>query len=226
MDRQAVAATARAAGVPFAPEVEWQPIVDLRTGQAVGHEALLRPPFGGPGPLFLRLGREGNAALLDTAVLALALADPPPAGLLFLNLSPDALDAILLGWRPPVLPPPERAVWEISERHAAAESARTARLVAVRLHRVLPGALALDDAQTPQVIAALRPAWVKADRTLVHGIASSPPRQSMFLRLLEAAKAAGARVVAEGIELSEDLEWAAAAGADAAQGFVFRRAGR
>src|ERR1700727_2968697 len=79
----------------------YQPIVDLRSGDVVGYEALARGPVGGgferPDLLFAAARERGLTAELDWACRAAAFEGALAAGLrapstLFVNVEPYAID--------------------------------------------------------------------------------------------------------------------------------------
>jgi EAL domain-containing protein (putative c-di-GMP-specific phosphodiesterase class I) len=76
----------------------FQPIVDLKSGEVIGHEALIRGRQGCamqmPGPLFEAALTEGRLADLELLCRRLALerfAELRPAGKLFLNINASLL---------------------------------------------------------------------------------------------------------------------------------------
>jgi diguanylate cyclase (GGDEF)-like protein len=81
--------------------VAFQPIWDLRSGQIIGHEALIRlplhAPIDGPQEAFELAERLGLAADLDACARRAILSSVRArkwAGLLFINIHPDALERL------------------------------------------------------------------------------------------------------------------------------------
>ena len=87
--------------------------------------------------------------------------------------------------------------------------------------------LVLDDlgagATTLQHVRMLKPAWVKVDRSLVTGVEDCPDRLRTVERLVELARATGARVTAEGIEDERQVVALAGVGCERGQGWLFGR---
>ena len=87
--------------------------------------------------------------------------------------------------------------------------------------------LVLDDlgagATTLQHVRVLEPAWVKVDRSLVSGVAESPAALRTVERVVELARATGARVTAEGIEDERQAVLLAGVGCERGQGWLFGR---
>ena len=88
---------------PGAITMVYQPIMDLRTGRAVGYESLSRfnrLPRRGPDAWFAQAHRCGLGYALEAKAIAAALATPgrPPGTYLTVNLSPSSLlsDEVLL----------------------------------------------------------------------------------------------------------------------------------
>ncbi len=74
-------------------------------------------------------------------------------------------------------------------------------------------------------LAALRPSYVKLDRSLVRHVESDPARTELVRLLVEYTDRSGGRLVAEGVETAEELAVVRAAGAPLAQGYLFARPG-
>ncbi|HEX5489463.1 MAG TPA: EAL domain-containing protein [Rhodanobacteraceae bacterium] len=62
---------------------------------------------------------------------------------------------------------------------------------------------------------------VKIDRSFVHNIGSDPDDEAVVTAMLDAARARGLRVVAEGVETERQFEFLRARGCDGAQGYLF-----
>ncbi len=87
--------------------------------------------------------------------------------------------------------------------------------------------MALDDLgagySSLNLLASLRPDFVKLDVGLVRDVDRDPYRTAIAAKLLDLAKDLGVIVVAEGVETEEQWRWLVAHGADLAQGFFFAR---
>lgn len=87
--------------------------------------------------------------------------------------------------------------------------------------------VALDDFGTGQanymMLLECRPDYVKIDRRFVHGCHADERRQAFLDSLVALAGRVGAQLVAEGVELREDLERVRSGGIELVQGFLLAR---
>lgn len=195
-----------------------QPIVDLRTGRTVGHEALSRFSEAPPDVIFARARQAGLGNELEAAAVRSALRHRSRDGSLWLNVSVEALvgEAVRS-----VLPEDlDGIVLEITERTepddwepvtAAIEDARR------RGARV-----ALDDwgsgFSNVDRLLRLRPDVVKMDRDLLTDL-HDPARLAAVNTLADWARGLGAQVCAEGIETEEQMRALQRIGVELGQGF-------
>jgi len=208
-----------------------QPIVDLRSGGVHAYEALAR--FGLPGDLttgelFALAERVGMREQLDLACLARGLALLPrrPAGTrLTVNVSgqllADARAIELLTAQPDL----HGLVLEITEEALVRDYAALQRALRPFVER---GArVAVDDMGAGysglRHAIDLHPAYLKLDRTLVHGIDRDPKRAALVDALLRYAEHAGSHIVAEGVETEGELATLSRLGVPLAQGFLLGR---
>lgn len=200
--------------------IVFQPIVDLRGWRVIGFEALARLEDGNPPPAWLeRAQSAGIRAEVEIMLIAAALraADALPPGLpVTYNASGSTIVLPELG---DLLRASERP-WglEIYEGSTTADL-REVRATVTRLG----GELLVDDAGAASAdetrITALRPDVVKIDRALFWQIGEDALALERLRRLLVAARAAGARVLVEGVSDAEQVERARELGADHLQGF-------
>ncbi|HST38820.1 MAG TPA: EAL domain-containing protein, partial [Conexibacter sp.] len=218
---------------PGGIRAHFQPIVSLRDGSVVGHEALARGPRGSalerPDLLFGAARRHGALARLDWACRAAALRAAEAndgIGTLFVNVEPAALgvpgpaDAEALWQRASG----RDVVLELTERALAARPAELLRVVSEL--REAGWLIALDDVGAESGSLALMPLLapdiVKLDLRLVQ---QQPTRD--IAAIVNAVRAhqerTGAYVVAEGIEHERHRDTAIAMGATLGQGWLFGR---
>lgn len=214
----------------------FQPIVDLRTGTVVGAEALTRFSDGSrPDTRFreaalLGLGLELELATL-TAAVSEARALMPSDAWLSLNVSPALMMASSSsrGFGPQglrsVLDLRDRdVVLELSEQEAVSDydAMRTALASAGDDLR-----LSIDDAGSGfaslRHILRLQPAYIKLDRSWIHGVDTDPSRQAMIAGLRHFADQTGAELIAEGIEREEELDTLIELRVDLGQGYLLGR---
>ncbi len=215
----------------------FQPIWRLDHGSVLAYEALMRPSLacGLTGPLEAfeiaeQLGRVHELdAICRQAVLASAAALPPGA-LLFLNLSPHALDhdrldaMALVEAVVEVGLSPDRVVLEITER----SSARPETVVreAQRL-RALGFQLALDDVGVGnaglEMLSRLPVDFIKIDRDVVLRALTDTTTRAVLAAIVAFAGETRSFVIAEGIETPDMLALADRLGVQGVQGYLLGR---
>jgi EAL domain-containing protein (putative c-di-GMP-specific phosphodiesterase class I) len=226
--------------------VQYQPIIDLRSGRVVSAEALIRivdPDDGVLGPdSFLTVAEEtGLLAIIDEWVFAQALEEA--AGWcrrlgetdcpgLNLNVTSrrvaDAtfFDAVVGALDSRRLPRHSMQV-EVTER--VLMEASNSALAALRALREAGIRVGLDDFGTGfSSLAYLRQFpldFVKIDRSFVQGLARGSGEDAIVNAIIGLAHAFGLDVVAEGVETETQLASLAELGCDQAQGFLFAEPG-
>jgi len=210
----------------------FQPIMDLRTGRAVGVEALSRftgPMARTPDVWFAEAEQVGLLPELDLRAARAALGhygQIPHGAYLSVNLSPDSAHdpgfADLIGSIPC-----NRLVIEITE-HAPVHD-YDALALALTPFRRSGGRLAVDDAGSGfaslRHILRLAPDVIKLDVDLVRGIDLDPARRALARALISFAQDIQATIVAEGVETEDELKTLRVLGVSYAQGFYLGRPG-
>jgi diguanylate cyclase (GGDEF)-like protein len=214
---------------PGALRAVFQPIVRLSDGVVVGYEALSRmpgPPHLAPDVWMEIAAGVGRRDELELACLAtIAEAGPPPGdALLFVNAGPALLGhPLALGLRDSL---PERLVIELTEREPVTDYDSLLQQIAA--WRARGAWFAVDDTgsgwSTLRHVVQLRPDFIKLDRSLIHGVERDRNRRALVWALSAFAKEAGAVVIAEGVERSEELDVLRDAEVGLAQGWLFARA--
>jgi EAL domain-containing protein (putative c-di-GMP-specific phosphodiesterase class I) len=212
------------------PLVVLQPIVDLASGLRIGAEALSRFPreWGkAPDVCFAEAHSIGEGDRLELLALAGAAAHlPRVSGYVAMNISPATLltpeCAALLGTLPL-----ERILLELSEHDPVADyDALTAALAPLRAQGMR---LAIDDVgagfSSLRHIVLTAPEVIKLDRSIVDGVSADPVLTTLVRSLADFGHGCGARVVAEGVESSEDAAALVLLGIDDGQGWYFGRPG-
>lgn len=221
--RESVAATI--ATRAFRPV--FQPILDLVSGETVAYEALTRFDSQVAADRAFADARSVGLGLdLETATLEAAIdaARQLSAGsCLAVNLSPrlvvdrERLGAVLAAADRPV-------VLEITEHEAVADYAALRDAVLTLRPDVR---LAVDDAGAGVAnfghILELGADFVKLDISLTRGINADLGRQALVVGMSHFAKAAGCRLVAEGIETEEEANTLRELGVEYGQGYLFGR---
>jgi EAL domain-containing protein (putative c-di-GMP-specific phosphodiesterase class I) len=212
----------------------FQPIVELRSNEIVGYEALVRGPegsqFESPAALFGAAEAAGLDVELDwacraTALRAALVARVHPTRPVYINVGPASLTRPTPDWLAEIIEVASSQltiVLEISERGIT--GAPSSLLAATARLRSQGALLALDDVGVdPRSLALLPfvdPEVVKLDLDVTQTRALG--RTARMAAAVHAhAERSGARVLAEGIETSEHRDTALALGADLGQGWLF-----
>jgi EAL domain-containing protein (putative c-di-GMP-specific phosphodiesterase class I) len=215
----------------------YQPIMSLRTGGIVGHEALLRGRVDGRevggGDLFFLAERGGWLRRLDRLARETAIRHAAPwlgGADLYINSNPAAVhrpSVCLAGTERAVHEAgiaPQQLVFEVVSSHAVTDREH---LMSVLEHsRSLGWRVALDDVgvgwSSLALVNVARPDVVKLSKTLVSRL-EEPGPQAVARALCELTHLHGGQVVAEGVESERMADLARAVGADLAQGWLFGR---
>ncbi len=222
-------------------QVHYQPLVDLRTGVVVGHEALVRwehPVRGLLGPddfiplaeqtgLILGIGAWVlSEACHQTRRWQLALPSDPPLSV-SVNLSgrqftqPDLAATVADVLAASGLPASSLEL-EITETVAMSNAAATG--VTLRTLRDLGVRLALDDFGTGYsslaYLSEMELDSIKVDRSFVAGLAVPGTNHAIIAAVSALARGLGLLVTAEGIEEPDQLAAVIALGCDRGQGFL------
>lgn len=191
----------------------FQPIVDLRTGEVVGAEALARfgtEPQRSPAQWFIEAAEIGLGIHLELAAIrkgAESLPLLPPGTFLSLNASAQTIASPALRETLRSLPA-DRLVIELTEHEPGVDP--RSLLEPVSELRALGARFAIDDAgagaTSLQQILELAPEVIKLDRTFLDGLADDPVRRSLTAALVTFAADTGGTLVAEGLATAADLE--------------------
>jgi EAL domain-containing protein (putative c-di-GMP-specific phosphodiesterase class I) len=216
-----------------APELVFQPIVDLQRRVTVGYEALSRfpaPPVATPDRWFAAAKQVGCAVELEALVIERALAqraELPPNSFLSINVAPEALleaEVQSLLNKGPL----ERVVFELTEHTAVADYELLARAIEeVRAHGAF---VAVDDAgagyASLQHILLLRPDFVKLDRALIAGLDRDEAKAALVEMFGGFSSRIDAWLLAEGIEEPAELARLIQLGVPLGQGYLLGRPDR
>lgn len=210
-----------------------QAIVTTDGAQVVGAELLTRQvvaPFTPPSTIFRVAMEEGMLSIIDEHVLRRCL---EVAGSLelpgarhvnvypstLLAMSPERIDAIFAGASSDEHP----LVIELSEQQLLGDPADLVHVLdRLRSHDVQ---ISLDDVgfgRTPlETLIVVEPHIVKIDSTFIHGVHTSEARRRNLHRLVQATRALGACLIAEGVEQRSELAVVEELGIELCQGYLF-----
>ncbi|MCO7520901.1 MULTISPECIES: bifunctional diguanylate cyclase/phosphodiesterase [unclassified Pseudomonas] len=216
----------------------FQPIVCLSERRVLGYEALSRGPSNSPlhSPLNLfaiarQAGRLSELEVLCRETACRRFSELNLGGKLFLNVSPESLlephypSGRTLKMLEAVGLPPSRVVIELTEQTPTEDF----QLLFNALHhyRDMGFSIALDDLgagySSLRLWSELRPDYVKIDRHFIDGIHQDPLKREFVGSILQIARASRAQVIAEGIELDEELAVLGEMGVDLVQGYLLGR---
>jgi EAL domain-containing protein (putative c-di-GMP-specific phosphodiesterase class I) len=214
----------------------YQPIVDRRSGEIVGYEALARGPAGDalerPDVLFAGAREEGLLAELDWLCRATAFDGAIDAGLrppaaLFVNVEPDVFDVPVPGEHATSLRRASsdlKVLYEVTERALASRPAEL--LAEVERVRALGFGIAIDDLgvdwHSMALLPFIRPDVVKLDMSLVQAPLTAAGR-AIAAAVRTYAQESGAQILAEGIETAGHEHRADLFGATLGQGWKYGR---
>jgi EAL domain-containing protein (putative c-di-GMP-specific phosphodiesterase class I) len=208
-------------------EVAYQPIIDLRSHECLGVEALARFPEPHARPDRTLAAAQGFGLRVELERLAVSQAWTiipllGPEQFLALNLAPDALVELARRANLRNEVSLSQVVVEVTE-HSVVECYQT-------LHRELEPLrrrglrIAVDDAGAGYAslrhVLELRPDFIKIDRSLIHGIAHDHARRVAVGAFMSLAWDLGSMVVAEGVEQQADLSAVRRLGLHAVQGYL------
>lgn len=199
---------------------QFQPILDLKTGEFLGFEGLIRGPANGPlhSPADLfnaakRCGLSLEIEMLCRQVVLESYAQLNLPGKLFLNVSPEILsdpnfkNGQTIEFMEKLGISPEQVIIEITENQPTEDfhGMRTALLH----YRSMGFKIAIDDLgegfSSLRLWSELRPEYVKIDMHFVQGVNSDPMKLQFLKSIQQIAESANTHVIAEGIETEAEL---------------------
>ncbi|WP_298952084.1 EAL domain-containing protein [uncultured Methylobacterium sp.] len=222
---------------PFAFTMAFQPIVDLARRRVWGYEALVRGPAGEPAATILSritgdtVYRFDQLARVRAIELAAGLFRDDPEARLSVNFLPNAIYEPIACLRRSLDAarrvgfPPDRIVFEFTERERLRDPGHVARIVAAHRHH---GFLtALDDFGAGyaglSLLADFRTDLIKIDMGLIRGLDADPMRAAIVATLFDLGRRLGIAVIAEGVETDAEVAALREAGATLFQGYRFAR---
>jgi EAL domain-containing protein (putative c-di-GMP-specific phosphodiesterase class I) len=216
----------------------FQPIADLRDKKSIGYEALSR---GNAGTIF-----QTADALFESAIKfhllveldrvcrkrALLLSNRlPESSKVFINTLPATIrdpefqGKHLINSLERANLSPERIVIEITERLVIDNLSLFED--ALTYFTDLGMSLAVDDVGSGysglETIARLKPSYLKVDKSLVHDVHTNRINREMLKAIIGLGRGIGAKVIAEGIQATEELDTLRSIGVDYGQGYLIGR---
>lgn len=210
------------------PVIHLQPIVDLRSGERMGFEALSRFPREWeltPDVVFAQAHSVGLGETLElVAIRRAAEALDSVSGYVSMNLSPAVLLAPA-GMELLQQLPLDRIVLELSEHDQVDDYAQLEAAIAPLRRAGMR--LSIDDVgagfSSLRHIVQTSPDVIKLDRSIVAGVAGDRIIKTLVRALVQLAGDCGSVSVAEGIEVEEDAVTLRELGVEYGQGWYFGR---
>ena len=216
----------------------FQPIIDLKSGEFLGFEGLIRGPSDSPlhSPINLFGAAEQQGLSLEVEMLARqtvleAFAKQNLPGNLFLNVSPKMLihpsfkNGQTLEFMRAINLDPARVVIEITENQPTFdfEGMRGALLH----YRSMGFKIAIDDLgegfSSLRLWSELRPEYIKVDMHFVQGVDKDPVKLQFLKSIQSIAESCGTHVIAEGVETEAELRVVRDIGISLGQGYFIAR---
>jgi EAL domain-containing protein (putative c-di-GMP-specific phosphodiesterase class I) len=209
-------------------ELVFQPIFELATGEVFGYEVLTRSPsrvFKGPESLFSAAARAGRVGELGRLQRFLAVSSAPGTPL-FINVHPGEFDhPFLVKPDDPIFRHGDDVYLEVTESAPLSYFEQCTSVLGELQRKGIR--VAIDDFgagfSNVKYIADLSPDVVKLDRELMSEVRHGSRQFRLLISIVRLCKDMGARVVAEGIETTQEYVVAEHAGVDFCQGYLVGR---
>lgn len=225
----------------------YQPIVDLSSERTIGYEALNRPPSSSLFPntenFYDFVGQTDQVFLFECFCRNISLKrfierlndkDSKQNFMLFLNIHPHVLmdtnyhSGETLQLLKEFNIEPCQVVFEITEKSAVTDFAQFEKVLSH--YRKQGFRIAVDDVgsgyNSLKTLIYLKPEFIKLDRSLIDHIDQQPQQQRLVTLIAEYAKQSHIKIIGEGIERVEELEYIRKIGVDYAQGYALGRPDR
>ncbi|WFE69550.1 EAL and GGDEF domain-containing protein [Thiomicrospira sp. R3] len=216
----------------------FQPIIDLKKHNILGHEALIRGPVNSSlfSPMNLFQAAEEHGCLFEMDWLARSTAitefqRQKAEDLLFINITVNSIVAknhqqgMTLDCMHELGIPLDRVVIEITELQPVEDF--NVFIDSINHYRKMGFKVALDDLgggyNGLRLWSELRPDFVKIDRHFILGIAKDRNKRHFLESIKNLAQGLKTKLVAEGIENEADLKVIESIGIDYVQGYLFRK---
>jgi len=219
----------------------FQPIISLRDGSILGHEALSRITcnciINNPEMLFSVAGEYNRLWDLELLCRTKALETaykfmiPPYDKMLFINVNPNIMhdEKFIKGFTREFLMQfqmkPQNVIFEITERNVILDM--QGFLSTIDHYRGQDYKIAIDDAGAGysglNLISDINPNYIKLDMKLIRGIATDKLKYALVRGMVELSKVSQISLIAEGIETQEELETLINLGVQYGQGYLIQK---
>ncbi|MDD3173291.1 MAG: GGDEF domain-containing protein, partial [Herbinix sp.] len=219
----------------------FQPIISLKDGSILGHEALSRitcnSVINNPEMLFSVAGEYNRLWDLELLCRTTALETaykfmiPPYSKMLFINVNPNIMhdEKYKKGFTKDFLlqfhMKPQNVIFEITERNVILDM--RGFLSTINHYRSQDYKIAIDDAGAGysglNLISDVNPNFIKLDMKLIRGIDTDNLKYALVKGMVELSKASQINLIAEGIETHEELETLIHLGVQYGQGYYIQK---
>lgn len=219
----------------------FQPIISLRDGSILGHEALSRitceSEITNPEMLFTIAGRYNRLWDLELLCRTTALEAaykfmiPPYSKKLFINVNPNTMDDenFKKGFTKDFLRQyeitPHNVIFEITERNIITDMAGFR--ATIDHYKSQDYQVAIDDAGSGysglNLISDINPNYIKLDMKLIRGVDSDSLKFALVKGMVELSKVSNIFLIAEGIETYEELDTIVNLGVQYGQGYFIQK---
>ena len=218
----------------------FQPIISLKDGNVLGHEALSRitceSEIASPDMMFNLAGEFNRLWDLELLCRTKALEAayrfmiPPYSKKLFLNVNPNIMhdENFKKGFTREFLMQyhvePQNVIFEITERNVILDMGGF--LSTIDHYRSQDYKIAIDDAGAGysglNLISDVNPSYIKLDMKLIRDINTDKLKYALVKGMVELSKTANINLIAEGIESKEELETLIVLGVQYGQGYFIQ----
>ncbi|WP_076850062.1 GGDEF domain-containing protein [Rubeoparvulum massiliense] len=221
--------------------IVFQPIISLRDGSILGHEALSRitkqSVIKNPEMLFTYAGEYNRLWELELLCRTKALEAayqfmiPPYSKKLFINVNPNTIhdENFKKGFTMDFLRQyqitPQNIIFEITERNIITDMDGFRSTISH--YKSQNYRIAIDDAGAGysglNLISDVNPNYIKLDMNLIRGIDTDSLKFAIVKGMVELSKGSNIFLIAEGIETSEELETLIGLGVQYGQGYFIQK---
>ncbi|HYE82531.1 MAG TPA: bifunctional diguanylate cyclase/phosphodiesterase [Clostridia bacterium] len=219
----------------------FQPIISLRDGSILGHEALSRitceSEIKTPDMLFTMAGECNRLWELELLCRTTALEAafkfmiPPYSRKLFINVNPNTMhdESFKAGFTKDFLLQydiaPHNVIFEITERNVVTDMAGFR--ATIDHYKSQNYKIAIDDAGAGysglNLISDVNPNYIKLDMQLIRGVNKDSLKYALVKGMVEFSKVSNILLIAEGIETYEELETLVNLGVQYGQGYLIQK---
>ncbi|WP_417763579.1 EAL domain-containing protein [Shewanella sp.] len=222
--------------LPFAISMAFQPIIDAKTLEVFGYEALVRGINGEGAGQILSQVSDDQLYRFDQQCRVTAIEWASKLKLdkmLSINFMPNAVYQADRCIRTTLKTaercqfPVKLIMFEFTENERITDSSHLKSII--NCYKELGFRTAIDDFGSGysglELLADLQTDIIKLDMTLIKDIDQSPARQIIVRHTIAMLHELSCSVLAEGIETAAEVQWLQAAGVDLMQGYLFAKPG-